>query len=142
MKINRDFLCWVTGFYEGEGSCGFYKYPKMNGRLQLTIAQKEAQYLLLIKEKFGFGTIHYDKNGCHTFYLSGEKVLDFIYMISPYMKVDKKKDQLARAIIGYLNREPTPRVKSPLKSAIAKARRRKSGGFIANPKLTKEALDK
>jgi len=40
---------WLAGFYEGEGSCGWYRHYKKYYGLRSSIAQKHKQSLLKIK---------------------------------------------------------------------------------------------
>jgi len=44
----REDLCWLAGFYEGEGSCRGYR-----GSLELHLAQKDPECLLKAQRLFG-----------------------------------------------------------------------------------------
>lgn len=130
MIKNRDYLCWLAGFYEGEGSCGFYSNCGENGRIQISVSQNEKEPLLEIKEKFGFGNVSKSKDSFQ-YFVSGESALKFIFTIAPYLRTDKKKMQIEKALLDYVKKPANPRAKSPLKSAIALSRKRdERGNFV------------
>jgi len=118
-EMNNNDIAWISGFYEGEGSIGCYRDRiRENGKeewsLTLSITQKEPDILEYIKNKIGFGKIH--KSGeVHRFYCHFKEAKDFIEMIRPFMKCDKKMKQANKALeiasqkihCGSLNNMPT-----------------------------------
>lgn len=123
-------MFWLAGFYEGEGSCGFYENKsKKCGILVASITQNEKEPLLRIKEILGLGNVCGGKSRkCYTFQVSGKGASDFLCKISPYLQTKRKKDQLNKAMSDYINRKLGKRVKSPVKSAVAINRTRNSNG--------------
>jgi len=62
--IDPNWLYWLIGFIEGDGNI----YTSNEGRLILTITQKEAEPLEEIKQVLGFGSVNYDKSSnCYRF---------------------------------------------------------------------------
>jgi hypothetical protein len=133
---DRDFICWLAGFYEGEGSCGFYhnlRY-KGDGTIHLTISQNEITPLKRIQEYFGFGSIVLDKRKrCHSYGTSGINVITIFNKILPFIISNYKRNQALEAINNYFNREKEPRrnKKYTQKSLQALLRKRNTkGNFI------------
>jgi hypothetical protein len=65
---------------------------------------------------------------CHTFQISDKQASEFLCKISPYLQTKRKKEQLLKAMDGYINRRLSKRVESPIKSAVAIRRKRDSNG--------------
>lgn len=108
--MSRDFLNWCAGFYEGEGSCGFYKEKKRGTtRLVVGITQKERKVLDDIMDFFGAGSvckIRENKPGeVHVFHISGHGASKFLEAILPYMRSTYKIGQVKKALLGWNNRK-------------------------------------
>lgn len=104
-----EYLNWIAGFYEGEGSCGFYKYERRGTyRLVVGITQKESEVLDKIREAFGFGSvskIRKDRVGeVHVLHISGYAAEDFLKSIRPYIRSTRKCIQMEKALEGWNGR--------------------------------------
>ena len=94
-------LEYITGFYEGEGCCAFYKYDsiKSKGRLTVRISQNERYILDWISHVFNAGSVHW-VNGSNCYYLDfgTSASRKFLYHVLPRMKVRKKILQAKKAL--------------------------------------------
>lgn len=123
--INKKevYLPWITGFYEGEGTCGYYLEKKRGTtRLIVGITQKESEILVEAKQIFGYGSVAHLRKGkigeVHTWWLSGYAAENFLETIMPYMRSSRKYAQAASALNGWRNR---PNKKSSLNEKRIKA---------------------
>ena len=117
-NMTHSELIWLVGFYEGEGSCGCYrktsyskageKYVYPHGSLTVTIAQKDRQIIDWIQKKLGYGSVRIRPqkstslggsvwiwNACHS------DAYRFLRLIRPYLKINRRKVQLAKALKRY-----------------------------------------
>lgn len=103
----RD-LAWLTGFYEGEGTCGFYTansptnrgyYPR---RLGLSIGQNERAVLEKVRDMVGYGYIYDRKGRVHSVYsCAGTKAYQLLILMLPLMKSNYKRGQAQKAISAW-----------------------------------------
>lgn len=137
-KIPEAELAWLTGFYEGEGSCGFYisKSPRkgagLTRRIIMCIAQKERKVLEEVLSIVGFGHIGLQSMGlkfgstCHRYECSGLRAYLLLEKMLPYMRSDYKKEQAEKALKAWADRpqfveEGTKKRLSEKRSKTAKA---------------------
>lgn len=127
----RDFLCWLAGFYEGEGSCGFYqKMDNGKGILHFSISQNEREPLQMIRDFLGYGSIS-KTNGCHCYSTRGHFVIETLELLMPFMKTERKINQAINAVVAYLKKPPEDRKKYNNKSIVSLLRKRdKHGRYI------------
>lgn len=120
MPLKSKELIWLTGFWEGDGSCGFYDKKGYNvsrrtglkktywyKTFRMTISQKQPYICYWLRKKVGFGTIV--KQGGRQRY--GDKVTDWrgdnaaayvlLKSMVKYMVTKHKKAQAMEAIKGY-----------------------------------------
>jgi hypothetical protein len=105
----KEYLNWLAGFYEGEGTTGFYKEKKRGTtRLVVGIVQKEAEVLLEMKKYFGYGSVAHLRKGkvgeVYVFTLSGYNAENFLKSIYPFMRSTKKTEQAKNALYLWRNR--------------------------------------
>jgi len=97
MKLSKNFICWLTGFWEGEGCISNRPgYRNFN----CSIAQNEYYVIHKIKQQIPIGHI-YRHLSCKTimyhFVLNGIGAsVAFIETILPYVKSLKRKKQIKR----------------------------------------------
>lgn len=107
-------LAWITGFYEGEGTCNCPKRPHHTKyknsvyvnyywNLQVSIVQKSRSPLLFIRNILGYGTLHRyyrkQRDEYYWYWLTGSKnAREFLHTIRPYMKSSYKIKQVDRAL--------------------------------------------
>jgi len=100
LKLKEKDIQWITGFYEGEGTCGVY--GKKYKRFHLAIHQKEEKVLRHIQEVVGFGGIcHYrvgEVGECFMWHISSKNAFTFLKAIFPYIRSDYKKEQATKAL--------------------------------------------
>jgi hypothetical protein len=98
----HDFWIWVTGFYEGEGSCGcYYDKRKRNWKLHTSIAQKDRRVLWLIKRTLKRGSITKAKGSWGNVYqwrMTSAEARWFLKAILPLMHAPKKIEQTRKAL--------------------------------------------
>lgn len=107
-NINKDFLIWLVGFFEGEGSCGCYLSEKNKHgkgftqyKLQATISQKEREILDHIKEVLQCGSVAINKGSYGLMYhwrVDSLQARLFLNMIFPFLKTNHKKKQVFLAL--------------------------------------------
>lgn len=120
MSLKFNELIWLTGFWEGDGSCGFYDKKgyytsRRTGEkktywykvFRMTVSQKQPYIAHWLRRKLGGGTVV--KQGGRQKY--GDKVTDWRFESEPayellkqmtkYMKTKHKKAQALEAIKGY-----------------------------------------
>lgn len=108
--IDKNYLIWLAGFYEGEGSCGFYVRKSDGAKaLRASVWQKESQILDEIKFRFGYGNVSlnrgYDKyGGCYKYEVNCSNAQDFLEKLLPYMRSDRKINQAIESIDKWKNR--------------------------------------
>jgi hypothetical protein len=117
-KMTNNDLLWLVGFYEGEGSCGCYRktctsktgklYIYPNGYLSVTISQKDKQSVHWIQKQLGYGSIRMRPQQSSS--LGGSiwiwnanhrDAVKFLTMIKPYLKLNRRKVQLIKALTAY-----------------------------------------
>lgn len=108
-KLNFD---WIVGFFEGEGSAGFYysnrkswnKKRYLRGYLSATISQADERIIRRIQKFFGYGYISHTQPRKQTkkhmwhwqaHYNKAEK---FLSRILPYLQIGKRKKQVQTAL--------------------------------------------
>lgn len=109
-------LTWIAGFYEGEGSAGFYRINRNRGhklyksyRLMVGISQIEKSILTWIKNTVEMGSIGTWKNNkrnqygwkckpIYRFCLANDMARRFLKLILPYMKAKHKIKQAKEAL--------------------------------------------
>ncbi len=109
-------LNWIAGFYEGEGSAGFYRINRNRNnklhksfRLMVGISQIEKSILVWIKDTLNMGSIGTWKNNkrntygwkCKPIYrycLANNMARRFLKLIIPYMKARHKIKQAKEAL--------------------------------------------
>jgi len=102
--MNERDWAWIAGFFEGEGSCGCYFSERRKGpvyKLQASISQKERQVLDHIKSLVGIGSVAPNKGSYGVMWhwrVDSAGARAFLHAIQPYLRSDKKKDQVAKAL--------------------------------------------
>ena len=97
---------WLAGFYEGEGTCGCYKYKQNTCyRLSMIIVQKQKEILNKIKRFIKCGSIirtfkndQFGKRHCYQFMLQCAKARWFLNKILPYCRSKYKINQILKAL--------------------------------------------
>jgi len=105
--VDSNFLHWLAGFFEGEGSCGCYLSQKNKKgkyktyKLQASISQKDRRILDDIKEKIGCGWIsknEYSYGKVWHWRCDSANGRHFLNLILPYMRTPHKKKQVLSAL--------------------------------------------
>jgi flagellar assembly factor FliW len=109
--VTKLELSWLVGFYEGEGSCGCYKFSHKRKNkvyryynLSASIAQKEKQVIKLIRRLLGFGRINQlhlsgiNKITMWRWKVNNKEARKFLNLIRPHMKHPGKIRQLKNAV--------------------------------------------
>lgn len=107
--MNREQLAWVAGFFDGEGSLGFYDTATARGlyrskKLILQVSQKDPSLLYRVVSVVGFGKVRgpYLKGRKHEVYRytvqDFEHIQALIAMVWPWLG-DPKRCQ-ARGALG------------------------------------------
>ena len=91
-------IIWIAGFYEGEGSAGCYENRPNQWTLHVSLTQKERQVLDWVREQYGFGSIYCNRQRCHHWQCYYEDAKIFLLSILPYMKVERKIQQVELAL--------------------------------------------
>ena len=95
--IPTDFIAWLAGFYEGEGSLRTKGSEYDN--FQLSISQSDIQVLQNIKARIGTGRIHYGGHGNYQIVISGHKdVLGLLKLLQPHLQIGHRRSTVNRAI--------------------------------------------
>jgi len=112
----KEFLIWIAGFVDGEGSIGISRVSKPDGRVSYNrvffcITNNDKKTLEEIKKFFGdIGTIkqkikkkdpliesnknRFGKRDCYDFALGKRQAKEVLKMLYPYLKVKKKQARL------------------------------------------------
>jgi hypothetical protein len=105
---------WVAGFWEGDGTCGYYtvrrklrngKYTT-NSRLTVTVNQVDSTPLHKLVQLFKIGTVRKHSNSfgfnpkgvISTWMLSCHSARVFLNTILPYVVSDTKRQQIVEAL--------------------------------------------
>ncbi len=126
--ISKQYL---AGFFDGEGHVYFRrnKYNKIVYRLE--IAQKEAEVLNQIKQKYG-GIIKLIKRDNTISKLTIYRITDILstlHDIVPFLIVKKKK---AQSLLDYIQNKKKIQLKNKIRMGINKQKRKE---FIANQRF-------
>jgi hypothetical protein len=105
MYSREAYIIWLAGFYEGEGSCGYYKANNSKGRLTVSVSQKEIEVLQEIRDFFGFGSVGLYRAGtlaeCGSYQTSNSKAKELLLELLPHIRSTRKRDQITKAIREY-----------------------------------------
>ncbi len=82
--MDSSDLAYIAGFWEGEGSAGFYSKGKGQRRLEVTVFQKDTRILYWLKENFG-GIIRTTRS-CSSWAIRYERAREFLLKILPYLR--------------------------------------------------------
>ena len=101
--MDKEYLIWLAGFWEGEGSCGYYPDKKGGvGRITFTVNQKERQSLQEIHDFFGYGAVSCGRKGtskeCYAYFTSSNSAMYILELLLPFMRTDRKIKQAEDAI--------------------------------------------
>lgn len=108
--MTKEDLVWLTGFYEGEGTCGFYQARKPTKRgyfpkkLGLSIGQNEREVLEKVRDLVGYGYVSTRQTGHHVYSCSGTKAHDLLQLLLPLMKSNYKRGQAEKAVLAWRDR--------------------------------------
>lgn len=99
MFLNKHYISWLAGFFDGEGSVSLSHSP--NGsktgnrifRLQVTLSQKDGKYLREAQQLFG-GRVVYHRH-CNQWMTSGPVAAKFLRTVLPYLRVKRRVAELA-----------------------------------------------
>ena len=102
------FWSWLAGFFEGDGSCGFYRDKRRrNGtigyRLQASISQKDRRVLDYIKKALEYGSVAPNRGSYGNVYhwrTDCALARRFLKGISPHLRSPKRIAQVATALRG------------------------------------------
>lgn len=143
-EINKEYLIWLTGFFEGEGSCGYYsKSNDLIGNLVLRISQKEREVFDEMVKVIGFGSIVCSRKNTPIegyFYSVHNKLA--VYLLSlmlPFIRTTRKRNQILKALKDYENRKNVPaRLKRihNSRSKVAKIKMRNENGQFIKPLIS------
>lgn len=102
--MSDEYLSWLAGFFEGEGSCGYYE-GKSNPKRRITASlyQKEREVLDEIRDKFGFGCISMHRE-CHSWFVQGKNARIFLSSILPWVRSTRKRNQIHKALLSWADR--------------------------------------
>ena len=113
IPILRADLYWLAGLLEGEGSFGFYITNSRKGRgsLKLGLAMADRDVVERAGKLMGL-KVHTKKGRTPSHFkpiwytqATGAWIIQWFYILYPLMGV-RRKEQIARAIVSYLNRRP------------------------------------
>lgn len=110
MKIkDKIYLSWLAGFYEGEGTTGFYKEARRGTtRLSASVVQKESEVLCKMKDYFKYGSVAHIRKGkigeVYNYTLSGYNAEHFLKTLLPYMRSTRKMNQARNSLYLWRNR--------------------------------------
>jgi hypothetical protein len=113
--MNKEDLLWIVGFYEGEGSCGFYPTGRGYYKLLVRITQLEPDVLVYIQKTLGYGRVREHPNGVTkageakrvSIWICESKVArTFLTQILPFVKSPYKRRQIEKALAS--DRTGTP----------------------------------
>lgn len=97
-KDERDFLIWLIGFFEAEGS--FLVWPSSSGRCRtgIEISQKDPRLLSMIARRLGYGTVYSytkDDGGVYWRYgaYSARQVSMWVHMLNGNLVTVRKRGQ-------------------------------------------------
>lgn len=139
-KMSEKDTAWLAGFYEGEGSCGFYVSKTrsrtkghLSRRIIMSIAQNEREVLDDIVKIVGYGHVatqtilRKSTRPCSRFECSGLRAYLLLKKLLPYMRSPYKIGQAERALISWESRpqyvENLEHRPSLTKSRLATARK-------------------
>jgi len=93
--MDSNFLSWVTGFYEGEGTTYFSK----TNVLWCAITQNEREVLEKLKEGLGFGHVvrAHTRHIHWRWYCQSKNARRFLLLVKPYFKSNYKLTQAKKA---------------------------------------------
>jgi hypothetical protein len=103
----REQLAWCAGFFDGEGTCGFYKH-RNRGQLQLVVGQIHEAPLQRLKSALGVGNINgpysYKNRRPISFFRVGkpDEFLTVMSALWPWLS-RPKKDQFKAAVAAWRN---------------------------------------
>ncbi len=107
---------WMAGFWEGEGTCGYYGVSRKRANLRVvtsyrltsTISQKDRTSLDRIAKLFGFGGVRKAPNNqgfnkgkesyIHVWMISNNCARIFLNTILPYVFGEGKRNQIINAL--------------------------------------------
>jgi hypothetical protein len=96
---------WIAGFWEGEGSCGFYSSYSRGykvGHLTAHIAQKDMTPLVYIQKAVSAGSVKRYQNKTGRWYylwqLTARKAESFLRCLLPYIKTRRRRTQIINAL--------------------------------------------
>lgn len=97
LSISKEFIHWLAGFVDGEGTFA----TKLNdknypiGFLSFSVAQKEKEIIKYIQQQFRFGKVYRQKTGVFTFNATGYAQCRVLYdYLKPYIRTQNKLKQL------------------------------------------------
>lgn len=99
ISMDKQFLHWLGGFFDGEGSTGFYNFKKFR-QLKVTLRQKDKDILEYVRRKVGYGSVctDYKCKGIYGWYCSSARARWFLKLILPYLKTKHKRKQTIKAL--------------------------------------------
>lgn len=113
MNKKQEFLIWLAGFVDGEGSIGISRVSKKDGRISYNrvffcITNTDKKILEKIRKFFGIGNVkikkknpllesnksRFGKRDCYDFGLGKKQAREVIREIYPYLQVKKRQAKL------------------------------------------------
>lgn len=98
MKPSKEYLIWLAGFFDGEGSVGIWSKGIRRGKkyysVGVNVCQKNEEIIKEIHSYYPEGFLHAVRNkaGVYTFTISGNSTCErFLRDILPYLRVKKTK---------------------------------------------------
>ncbi len=106
--MDKDYLIYIAGFFDGEGCIGLYGYPPNRGltshniRLMVSVSNTKREVLDGLKTNFGGGVTLMSKSKtsikwkkCYQWRVTGKQAETFLKSIYPFMRVRKPQAEVA-----------------------------------------------
>lgn len=97
-KLDKDFIIWFTGFWEGEGSLCQEKNTKSKCRFFTFGLAQTGNITYTFKNLFMFGKVNKSLKGkCKQWLFCGAgRIYAFIKVMNPHIRIEKRKAQIKK----------------------------------------------
>lgn len=107
---SEDFLTWLVGFSEGDGS--FIVTARKNLNFVITQGSEDIKVLNLIKDTLGFGNVIQQSKTSHRYIVQDKKTLELIVaLFNGNLVLPSKKENLTKFIAIYNEKANKGRIK-------------------------------
>lgn len=87
-KTEEQFLCWVAGFFDGEGCVDIHLTKRQNSErycLHVTVGQNVEAPLVAMQAEFG-GRVSLRKSGLWCWNVNADEAANFLIAVRPYLR--------------------------------------------------------